>query len=257
MLFRSVQGFKLVGFAAMALSLNACIIVRSNGGEFDDDEPGFDDPDFDDLPDIPREDRPDDREAQRVRQLFEPLTATADPDPTNAFADDADAARFGERLFNDKRFSSDGTIACVSCHDPSQGFSDTRQFSTGVGGAVGTRHSPGIVNPGLMKFVLWDGRADSLWSQPVRAMENPAEMNLKRTEIAHLTIENHASEYEQVFGGMPNLLDVPTAASPGDLGWQRMSGTQVEQVEDVVANVGKAIAAFEREIGRASCRERV
>jgi cytochrome c peroxidase len=246
-----------MGLLAMALSLNACIIVRSDEGDtrFADDG-DFPDDRFDDdfggnggnggRPDPV--DRPDDRDADRVRQLFEPLRVTALPDPTNAFADDPAAARFGERLFNDKRYSSDGTIACASCHEPSQGFSDTRQFSPGVGGAVGTRSSPGIVNPGLQTWVLWDGKADSLWSQPVMAMENPIEMNLKRTQIAHLTVQNHADEYEEVFGELPNLIDIPTAASPGDLGWDRMTAGEIREVEGVVANVGKAIAAFERTI---------
>ena len=36
----------------------------------------------------------------------------------------------GKRLFFDKRLSADGTVACVSCHDPELAFGDRR----GAGG---------------------------------------------------------------------------------------------------------------------------
>ena len=38
----------------------------------------------------------------------------------------------GQTLFFDRRMSADGTVACVDCHDPGRGFSDTRSLSLGV-----------------------------------------------------------------------------------------------------------------------------
>jgi cytochrome c peroxidase len=35
----------------------------------------------------------------------------------------------GKQLFWDKRWSRNGTVACVSCHDPKHGWADPRQFS--------------------------------------------------------------------------------------------------------------------------------
>ncbi len=35
----------------------------------------------------------------------------------------------GRQLFNDRRLSRDGTIACASCHDPARAFSDGRAKS--------------------------------------------------------------------------------------------------------------------------------
>ena len=43
----------------------------------------------------------------------------------------------GRRLFNDRRLSRDGSIACASCHDPERAFSDGRAVPVGVFGRVG------------------------------------------------------------------------------------------------------------------------
>jgi cytochrome c peroxidase len=44
--------------------------------------------------------------------------------PTNAVADDPAAVELGQQVFFDRGLSSDGTVACVDCHDPANGFSD-------------------------------------------------------------------------------------------------------------------------------------
>ena len=43
-------------------------------------------------------------------------------DPTNRVADDPLAAPLGERLFFETRLSSDGKVACGTCHRPELGF---------------------------------------------------------------------------------------------------------------------------------------
>jgi cytochrome c peroxidase len=35
----------------------------------------------------------------------------------------------GRRLFNDRRLSRDGSIACSSCHDPARAFSEDRPIA--------------------------------------------------------------------------------------------------------------------------------
>ena len=42
----------------------------------------------------------------------------------------ADKIELGRRLFNDRRLSRDGTIACASCHDPGRAFSDGRALAS-------------------------------------------------------------------------------------------------------------------------------
>src|SRR6266850_984939 len=52
----------------------------------------------------------------------------------------------GKQLFWDKRWSRNGTVACVSCHDPKHGWADPRQFSLTFEGKPTGRHAPTLVN---------------------------------------------------------------------------------------------------------------
>src|SRR5213080_1105534 len=54
-------------------------------------------------------------------------------DPTNRVADDPRAAEFGRRLFFDTRLSSNGRVACSTCHQADRGFQDGIALANGVG----------------------------------------------------------------------------------------------------------------------------
>jgi cytochrome c peroxidase len=82
----------------------------------------------------------------------------------------------GALLFNDKRLSADGSLACASCHDFAKGLSDGRDRATGVPGRRLARHTPGLWNLAWAKDVFWDGRARSLEEQVAGPIENPDEM---------------------------------------------------------------------------------
>ncbi len=168
--------------------------------------------------------------------------------PTNAHADDARAAALGRELFFDPGFSSDGTVGCVSCHDPERGFSDPRPRSVGVRGQVGERHSMPVTAAALHPFLLWDGKADSAWSQPLKALENPKEMDFSRVEVARRVSDVYRIEYEATFGPLPDLSAAPAHAKPGDAAWAAMPATLRTDVERVFSNVGKSIEAFERKL---------
>jgi len=86
----------------------------------------------------------------------------------------------GKRLFFDSTLSKDNTIACASCHHQDYAFSDRgRQFSLGVGNAIGNKNAIALFNiayePGPF---FWDGRAPILDSQIVGPVPNPIEMHL-------------------------------------------------------------------------------
>src|SRR5690349_21241124 len=55
------------------------------------------------------------------------------PDPTNRVADDPQAADLGRRLFLDTRLSSNGLVACSTCHQADRGFQDGLALANGVG----------------------------------------------------------------------------------------------------------------------------
>ena len=90
----------------------------------------------------------------------------------------------GRRLFNDRRLSRDGTIACTSCHDPARAFSDGRVKAIGVDGRVGRRHAPALVNRGYGRAFFWDARIATLEEQVLKPIEDPNEMDLRVADAA-------------------------------------------------------------------------
>jgi cytochrome c peroxidase len=90
----------------------------------------------------------------------------------------------GRRLFNDRRLSRDGTIACSSCHHPARAFSDGRAKPIGVFGRQGRRNAPGIVNRGYGRAFSWDARAATLEEQVLTPIEDVNEMDLPVAEAA-------------------------------------------------------------------------
>jgi cytochrome c peroxidase len=86
----------------------------------------------------------------------------------------------GERLFRDVRFSSTGTVACVTCHADANAFADNRggPVSEGINGLKGTRSAPPMANAAYNQTQFWDGRSPSLEDQALHPFLNPVEMGL-------------------------------------------------------------------------------
>jgi cytochrome c peroxidase len=90
----------------------------------------------------------------------------------------------GRRLFNDRRLSRDGTIACASCHNPDHAFSAPESISPGVFGRRGRRNAPALINRGWGRSFFWDGRVATLEEQVLQPIQNPNEMALSLDEAA-------------------------------------------------------------------------
>jgi cytochrome c peroxidase len=178
-------------------------------------------------------------------------------DPSNRYADDSAAARLGHQLFFDTRLSSTGTVSCASCHLPEQEFQDGLPLAKGVGAAArrtmpvaGTAHSP---------WQFWDGRADSQWEQALGPLESAVEHGGDRTQYAHVIAAQYRQQYEVVFGALPRLAGLPSRAGPVSdtvraAEWARIPAVRREEISRVYANIGKAIAAYERRIAFAPAR---
>jgi cytochrome c peroxidase len=74
-----------------------------------------------------------------------------------------------------------------------------------------------------------------------------------RTRYAHLLASNYRKDYEALFGAMPKLEGLPRDAEPnGDASekaaWAAMDARQRDDVSRVFANMGKAIAAYEKSL---------
>lgn len=171
------------------------------------------------------------------------------PDPSNAVADHPAAAALGRALFLDTRLSRHGRVSCASCHDPARQFQDDRPVGRGL--ADGTRRTMPLADAARSPWLFWDGRKDSLWSQALGPLEDGAEHGSNRTRLVRQLVTHHGPAYERVFGRVPPVKDLPEDASPaGDAGerraWAQMSESQREVVNRAFANLGKAIAAYER-----------
>ena len=172
-------------------------------------------------------------------------------DPSNRHADDPRAAALGHELFFDTRLSSNGQVACATCHVAGRDFQDGTPLAKGVGTTArrtmpiaGTAHSP---------WLFWDGRADSQWAQALGPLESPVEHGGDRTQYAHIIVAHYRARYESVFGQLPSLEGAPEHASPAGTpavqeAWQTMPQAGREEISRVYANIGKAIAAYERRI---------
>ncbi len=178
-------------------------------------------------------------------------------DPGNRVANNIDAAKFGHQLFFDKRFSSNGKVACMTCHDPEKYFTDGRALSVGVG--ITHRSSPSIVGTAYHPFIFWDGRADSQWAQAMGPMESAVEHGGTRAQYAHIVASDkyYRQQYETLFGELADLSDskrFPLIAGPVDAkanpeavtAWQKMSTEDQKTITQIFVNTAKSIAAYER-----------
>lgn len=178
-------------------------------------------------------------------------------DPSNAVEAQPAAIAFGRSLFEDARFSRNGAVACASCHDPARQFQDGRPVSQGVG--TGSRRAMPIVGAGHATWLFWDGRKDSLWAQALGPLEDAVEHGTNRVRVARQVAANHRGEYEALFGALPGLDGLPGDASPrGNAAeqeaWATIEPRRREEVSRVFANIGKAIAAYEKSLQPAPTR---
>jgi len=141
----------------------------------------------------------------------------ADNPPTAA------KVELGKKLYFDARLSSDGSIACASCHAPQSGFADPRgtPTSAGVGGQLGTRNAPTTLNALLLTEQFWDGRSPNLEHQALQPFVNPVEMGIADQDALAAQVaalEDYGPLFETAFGSS----------------------------EVTPARIGQAIASFER-----------
>lgn len=170
-------------------------------------------------------------------------------DPSNKYADDPRAAAFGQKFFFDTRFSSNGKVACATCHLPEQQFQDGRPLANGVG--TTNRRTMTIIGTAYSPWFFWDGRKDSQWAQALGPMESPVEHGSNRIYYAHLIDQFYRAEYEAIFGLMPEVTHLPilsgSTQSPEVIAaWEAMSLEDREAVTRIYVDMGKSIAAYER-----------
>jgi cytochrome c peroxidase len=109
----------------------------------------------------------------------------------------------GKQLYFDQRISKDSTVSCATCHDPAKGWTDNARFSTGIGGQVGGRSAPTVLNTLFGRTMFWDGRAASLEIQAQGPIQNKIEMgDQSYKEIVERLrgISGYREQFLKVFG---------------------------------------------------------
>jgi cytochrome c peroxidase len=116
-----------------------------------------------------------------------------------------------------------------------------------------------IVGAGHSPWLFWDGRKDSVWSQALGPLEDAVEHGGNRTRFVQVLAAHYRAEYEAVFGRMPDLAGLPRDAGPNGSAaeksaWNSLAVARRADVSRVFANMGKAIAAFEKTLAYGPAR---
>jgi len=195
-------------------------------------------------------------ELETLRSLWLGSLPPLPPDPSNSVADNPDAARLGKQIFFDPRFSGNGRISCATCHQPERAFTDGLPRAQAIGQTE--RNTPTIIGAAYNDWFFWDGRKDSQWSQALSPLETAVEHGGTRSQYAHILAEDpdYRAAYERIFGPLPDISDrsrFPDAAGPVDdeaaaTAWKSMASADQEIINRIFANMGKAIAAYERKL---------
>jgi cytochrome c peroxidase len=200
------------------------------------------------------------------------------PDRTNRYADDPAAAVFGQQLFFEKSYSGTltladpalgavgdkGKIACASCHDVTHYYVDTRSHPNNMSLGVKwtTRNAPTLVNVAYYQWNSWGGKEDSLWYQGANGCESGVNFGGNRLQYAHMLYVKYRTQYNALFpvpldpaldpadssGRFPANGAPGTAGTPLDTAWKGMTDADRDIVNTIMANVGKAIEAYERKL---------
>ncbi len=134
----------------------------------------------------------------------------------------------GRYLFYDRRMSINGTQSCGSCHRQELAFTDGRARAEGATGQLHPRGSMSLVNVAYAPLLTWaHPTLDSLEEQSLIPMlgDDPVELGMKGREAEFLDVVRRDPTYRKMW----------PAAFPSD-----------DPV--TIANVTRAIAAFERSI---------
>ncbi len=171
-------------------------------------------------------------------------------EPSNAFADNPKARALGKKLFFDPRFSGNLKVSCATCHRPDMNFTDDLPLAHGIGST--TRRSMPLLGVAYNSWFFWDGRKDSLWSQALAPIESNVEHGFTRTACAYLISKNYRTEYDEIFGKMPDITNAVASPATEEIivlkTWVSMTPNKRDEVNRIYANMGKAIAAYVRTI---------
>jgi cytochrome c peroxidase len=192
-------------------------------------------------------------------------------DTTNKYADNADAATLGQKLFFDKNFSGalkadndlgtatqTGKVSCASCHSgPAMIDERNSHEAIATGTGINTRNTPAVVNSAFYTWTNWGARFSAQWELPLAVVENGNLMAFNRLALAHRIYTKYKTEYDAAFGTMPDITDAgrfPAAGKPkalvtdADGAWEGVAADDKLIINTILANYSKAIQAYLRKL---------
>jgi len=174
-------------------------------------------------------------------------------DPARADAP-AEVVGLGQRLFDDRRLSADGSVSCARCHQRARAFTDGLPAAVGIAGRVGRRNTPQIFNLAYSPLFLWDGRAPTLEDAVRAALTNPAEMGMTDGSVAR-ALGADGAELERVLGAAPGTAAVARAIA-AYVASLRAGGSRADRFlycDDRTALTGPEQEGLRLFTGRAHC----
>lgn len=150
-----------------------------------------------------------------------PWPPAFETDPSNRVSGKPAAIALGKALFSDPVLSRDGTMSCVSCHDPAHGFAEPK--ARAIGKVMLDRNALSLVNLARHRWFGWSGGNDNLWAQSLAPIVNADEMGHDAASLkAALQSSSRAKDYGAVFGPLAE-----------------------QDANPVLVNVSKALAAYQ------------
>jgi cytochrome c peroxidase len=134
--------------------------------------------------------------------MVAPLAPLGDP-PIPLDNPQTDAkVELGKMLFWDPRLGGDASTACVTCHEPDQGWAFSDAISRGYPGTVHWRNSQTVINSAYLGKLFWAGSAASLEKQAPSAAKGAVagngENDVMETRLAF--IPEYRQRFNEVFG---------------------------------------------------------
>lgn len=180
-------------------------------------------------------------------------------------SDSLEAARLqlGFDLFNERRLSRDGSVACSTCHVGLLGGVDRQPVSFGVGRARGMLNAPTIFNAALNFRQFWDGRSLTLQDQALEPIQNPVEFDhdLPSAVAVLQAIPNYANSFAELYP------DGITAANLADaiayyeiMNFTGVSTPYLRQFDEETSSLSRRAQRGQKrfvEVGCASCHNGV
>lgn len=163
----------------------------------------------------------------------------------------------GKILFWDPRIGGDASTACVTCHEPDQGWGFGDSLSRGYPGTVHWRNSQTVINSAYLGQLFWAGSAASLEKQAPSAAKGAVagngENDVMETRMAF--IPEYRRRFNEVFGTEYPLIDDAWAAIAAFERTLIVNDTPVDKYlgGDESALTAEQVAGMELFNGKAGC----